>query len=374
MNLRKMRAIFLMVFFLLVCTTITYPNLIDVYKKGPIKIEPDPEFGKNTDWDELFYQGIQDIAIAPDGRIFVAPRLQDKIIVLDKDGNYIKSFGQMGQGPSYFQHPTDLSILDDKYLVVGEYATNMRISLFDLDTNFFKLIRTSAPITDCVSLGKTSVAFLKHEYFNKANYTTTTDMIVVKDILTGNEVNVASFKKSQKKSIIKADQFYGRTFFYPFGGNQLLVGFTGSQEISFYTLPGQKTGSFNVLLDKKRVSSNMKEGFNRSLEKAAVTQPFIKPFLKERSNIGYPEFLPYYQWLAVDSSSNILVFKIEDINGVATLFQVYDRDGKPICESGFDFVGKQPSYVKGVHNDCFYFAIPDGDDDIRSRLIKVKPK
>ena len=44
-------------------------DLIDAYKSGPIHLEQDPEFGKDTDWKNLFYHRFCDLTVAPDGSI-----------------------------------------------------------------------------------------------------------------------------------------------------------------------------------------------------------------------------------------------------------------------------------------------------------------
>ncbi len=69
-------------------------NLLGVYNSGPIRLEQDTEFGKHTDWKNLFYHLFCDMTVAPDGSIFVASSRQHKIFRFDEKGKLIKSFGQ----------------------------------------------------------------------------------------------------------------------------------------------------------------------------------------------------------------------------------------------------------------------------------------
>ncbi|MGE5341897.1 MAG: hypothetical protein ACM3SY_10515 [Candidatus Omnitrophota bacterium] len=82
-----------------------FPKLIDYYKKGVIKLEPDPNFGKNNDWISLFYDPNKNISIAPNGNIFVSNRLQHNIYKFSNTGELIKKMGQIGQGPTDLLFP-----------------------------------------------------------------------------------------------------------------------------------------------------------------------------------------------------------------------------------------------------------------------------
>ena len=141
-----MKKIFTILFLFLFCFSFSYASLIDIYKKGKIKLIPDSTFGKGTEWDMYFPQGIMDIAFTNDGSFF-ATGLGDKachcVYRFDKNGKFIKKFGRKGRGPGDLYRPGNLSILDNKYLLIAEYATSRRISVFDLRGKFIRKIKTS---------------------------------------------------------------------------------------------------------------------------------------------------------------------------------------------------------------------------------------
>ena len=131
------------IFFLLLPLSVGgHQDLLSVYRAGSIVLKNYPGFGEKTDWTTQFYNTFTDIAVAPDGSIFAASSRQHSIFKFNGDGSLIKTFGQEGQGPGDFNGPGELSILDGDYLVVGEYALGHRISLFDLEGNFVKLLKT----------------------------------------------------------------------------------------------------------------------------------------------------------------------------------------------------------------------------------------
>ena len=71
-------------------------DLIDIYKRGEIKIIPDLAFGKENDWESIFYEKVRySIGFAQDGSIFVSNPATHKIYKFDKNGNLILIFNSV---------------------------------------------------------------------------------------------------------------------------------------------------------------------------------------------------------------------------------------------------------------------------------------
>jgi len=172
-------------------------SLLSAYQSGKIVLSPDPRFGRGVDWESLVLHFANDMTVAPDGSIFVANNRENAILKFDGDGRLVKKFGRKGQGPGDFEFPGDLCVLDGRALVVGEYAGNRRISLFDLKGNHLKLMRTNGPVFGIAALKKNIIAYRSWS-FNRSDPTMIRDVdhyqIYVKDIVTGREVRVADAK------------------------------------------------------------------------------------------------------------------------------------------------------------------------------------
>ena len=104
-------------------------DLTAAYMKGRLTLTPDPDFAAGTDWESLFLDRHKKIKVAPDGSIFVSNSRDHNIYKFDPNGKLIAKFGQLGQGPGDLDRPGDMSILDGKYLVIGEKSSLRRISL-----------------------------------------------------------------------------------------------------------------------------------------------------------------------------------------------------------------------------------------------------
>ena len=50
--------------------------------------------------EEFFFARIADIAVGPAGRIYVIESAQNKVLVFEKNGPFLDSFGQQGEGPA----------------------------------------------------------------------------------------------------------------------------------------------------------------------------------------------------------------------------------------------------------------------------------
>ena len=86
-----------------------YGQSILYYKKGIIKLEADPQFGRNENWELHIRDERQDLLVLPDGTIYIASALDHCVQMFDKTGKFIRKFGQQGQGPGDLTNPGSLS-------------------------------------------------------------------------------------------------------------------------------------------------------------------------------------------------------------------------------------------------------------------------
>jgi sugar lactone lactonase YvrE len=86
--------------------------------------------------DETHFNAPSDVAVAPNGDIFVADGHGDgtnaRIVKFSKDGKFIKAWGKEGAGPGDFNVPHGLAFDSGGRLFVADRA-NSRIQIFDQD-------------------------------------------------------------------------------------------------------------------------------------------------------------------------------------------------------------------------------------------------
>lgn len=78
-----------------------------------------------------------DIAIAPNGNIYVVDGGNHRIVVYDNDGNYLRSIGSKGTGEGLFSGPMGITIDQKGHIYVAD-TNNHRIQIFRRNGNFLR--------------------------------------------------------------------------------------------------------------------------------------------------------------------------------------------------------------------------------------------
>lgn len=73
------------------------------------------------------------LAVDPDGNLYVADTLNDRIEIFDADGKFISTFGKNGDGPGYFARPKGVAIDGDGHIWVADGMQD-RVQVFNQET------------------------------------------------------------------------------------------------------------------------------------------------------------------------------------------------------------------------------------------------
>jgi hypothetical protein len=401
--------------FMMFSTVLMPTDLIDVYKKGPIKLIPDPEFGKNTDWGGLFFDFrsvsamgkpigvLKDITVADDGSIFISNYSQYNIFKFDKNGNFVKKFGNMGNKPGeFFWRPSSISILDNRYLTVRIY--HGKIHLFDLDGNFVKHMQMDYPILECVALKDNKVGISGSvPYRGKQSK----KLIAIKDVNTEKEDILTYYMEDYFKGrepiemktkdgnigVISTPTFsYVHSFARRSLDGSLIVGYSDKDKITVYSPEGAKMHSFVLNIEPLEITEKIKQEYRESSRKSLERtkewiqkmiereqiEDYSEKIIRELSErpIKFPEHMPYYYNLIVDSDGNILIFLYTETNDIYK-FQVYSSNGTYICESAIDpgeyklKVYRNLIPIVFFNGDLFAVVSEKDNPSVPPRLIKV---
>lgn len=80
------------------------------------------------------------LAVHPDGRLFIADTHYHRVMIYDRDGAWLGSFGREGFGDGEFQLPTDVAVDREGFIYVSEYMENDRLTKWSPDLEFIKAI------------------------------------------------------------------------------------------------------------------------------------------------------------------------------------------------------------------------------------------
>lgn len=327
------------------------PELQNVYRSGPIILKNAPGFGEETDWKTQFYNTFTDITVAADGSIFAASSRQHTIFKFDSKGSLIKSFGQKGQGPGDLDSPDEISILDGKYLVVGEYASNRRISLFDLNGNFVKLLKTKHNVFHPTALRDGKIAYIGITHREQDSlHPKQIQTVYVKDIDTQEETEVHSFRTISRFIRLKRGGSIGfdgdtggETYLIRTNEGNLAVGISTEPFLTVYSPDGSKLSEFPlrgkpIPVTKSIIHRYKDIQLNDMRQDPEHQQGTWKETLKEVEKASFDhlfsDYLPLYQEILVDEEGNFLIFRSEDcFIDCPILIEVYSPEGDFVCET-----------------------------------------
>jgi DNA-binding beta-propeller fold protein YncE len=83
------------------------------------------------------FYGPRSIAVAPNGRVFVADTGNKRIEVFTAHGKFLFTWGTAGKGPGQFQEPSSVAVGPDGTVYVTDFW-NQRVQVFDATGRFLR--------------------------------------------------------------------------------------------------------------------------------------------------------------------------------------------------------------------------------------------
>ena len=311
-------------------------TLAERYRAGSILVRADEDWTPNLPPD-LVFESRGDIAVAPDGSVFVSNTSRHTIYKFDRSGKFVKRFGQKGQGPGDLTYPGRISILDGRCLVVGEYATNQRVSVFDLDGKFIKTIGTGRFTSQPIALKDGKIAYVCIRSRNEPDEMISVEEVFVLDERTGAQKPVTSYEIRNPAERLPG----GVTVVSSVGGvvlsrtleGGLIVGMTGSPSLDIFSADGTKLRTLDTGWKAIPVTAEYRAKLwalqLRKAEAEGRKLPTGKPLV--------PELLPIINDVWTDSEGNILVCKNTDcLEACPVVIRAFSPLGDYLCDFTLD--------------------------------------
>jgi len=109
-----------------------------IYSEDMFSMEEEIAIGEAKGREEYMFQRINTFAVNDTEDIYVLDYQAKHVKVFNKHGQFIKTFGQPGQGPGEFQFPQSIICSNQKEIVVSGMN---RVSYFTLEGEFIKSLR-----------------------------------------------------------------------------------------------------------------------------------------------------------------------------------------------------------------------------------------
>jgi len=364
----------------------TAQKLIDIYKKGIVKLVPDTDYAQGNQWDNVFKSYFdtlykkpmgdrKNITMMPDGSIVVGHAYRNFYSLFSPNGKFVKEFNVLNnKGVAYKKINQIQGIVNNNTFYTS--LDNMGTMIcFDFNGNYVKTLKLDYMTRQMITLPNNKIAVVGwviwkekfREFVSIVNYETNQEKIIWEHYTerceTGNDCKLFNYSYAFKKQGMIS--FNTMPFTPSTGmstpplisttGNQLVITLPISGEILLFDLDGNKTGKEKVSwvgnfisveeqkeIQKKAIEKykNMKTPIFASWvpkeENETALKAIIEKMESDLQKIKDPIPLPAISTIIKDSDGNLLFFEYPKKES-ANKFNVWimQNGGKFVCQSSF---------------------------------------
>lgn len=381
-----MRKLLIVIVIALLTLSGSAQKLVDIYKKGTVRLVPDKEYGQGNDWNKVFetyndtlygkHMGNRkNITMMPDGSIVVDHPYRNFYTLFSPSGKFVKEFGiKNSKGIPYKKINQIGGIVNNKTFYTG--LDNMgNMVCFDFNGNYVKTLKLDYMTRQMITLPNNKIAVVGwviwkekfREFVSIVNFDTNEEKVIWEHYTERCEPDKQcqlfnysyTFEKQGMMSFntmpfvsstgMSAPPIIATT------GNQLIVAIPSSGEIYKFDLNGNKLGkekvswannSISVEEQKeiqqkaiqryKSMEKPMFAGWVSPEENELALKTVIKSMEQDLEKITEPIPIPAISTVIKDSDGNLLFFEYPKEEN-ANKFNVWimQDGGKFVCQSSF---------------------------------------
>jgi hypothetical protein len=269
---------------------------------APTKLMLEQELivGESDDPDRAFSQ-VSSFVVDDDGTIYALDFKEQKVKVFDSDGQFVRAFGEKGQGPGELQMPSGIHIAPDNELAVDD-AQAKKIVYFTKEGKYKR---------EVTYVTRLALVNLLMDPFGN---------FVGREMkLEGNEMFFEIVKFDNEMNVLFSLDKIGFPVFLPGSGNKInmmdmmsIYQFDGSgniyygrkrdYEIKMYTPEGKLAKSIRKEFRPQKISEKDKEEMLSRLDNVPNTGP-----VNLRDMFEFPKVFPPFQLFTLDEKGRIFV-------------------------------------------------------------------
>ena len=116
-----------------------------IYRENVLELQEDLSIGDAEGREDYMFSEIVSVAVDEEERIYVLDSKEVHIKVFDKNGIYLKTIGQRGQGPGEFGIPTSIQISQDGNIIVHDMWSIVYLTSDGIFLKKIHLTKTATP-------------------------------------------------------------------------------------------------------------------------------------------------------------------------------------------------------------------------------------
>jgi len=353
---------------------ISAQSLLDIYKKGAVKLTPDAEYAQGNNWEKVFetyYDSLfinipnirgywigdrKSIVIMPDGSVVVNHANRNFYSLFDAKGKFVKEFGITNSSGKRLQKAQAIcGVMNNNFYTLPD---NMGKAIFaNFNGNHVKTLNFDHSVHDMIPLNNNKIAIVGWVIWSDRFR----DFVAIVDYQTNEQKIIWDYftilntriDDSSEGVIFESARINTRPSI-AFTNNQLIVALPHSGEILFYDVNGalkskQKLDWQRKYLSVEEQKENMRKSMEgqslrkKELQESGETQSekirridvFLQLMKESMEKITEPRPLPMFANVIKDSEGNLLFFEVPEKEG-ANQFNVWVyNDGKFVAKSSF---------------------------------------
>jgi hypothetical protein len=342
-------------------------SLLDIYKKGIVKLTPDTEYGKGNDWGKVFAPFLGEtpthnmsMVMMPNGSVVVnySRNAHPFYTMFDANGKFEKEFGITNSAGKRAKHVHRIEGVINNHFITD--SDNMgKIKVLDFSGKIVRTLTIDYGSVNMIPMANNKFAIVGFTVGNRGK-----DFIAIIDYNTNEQKIIWDGSINDKPDV----KFTSGGVMYAFGGNnvkpsvafannQLIVALPHSGEILFYDVNGTLKSKQKVNWPQKFLSvAEQKENRRKSIERIIQRQKelqesgsreeiqrldnVLQAHRASLENITETLPLPLFANVIQDSDGNLLFFEVPEKEG-ANQFNVW------IFQNGGQFVAKSSFVAEG---------------------------
>jgi hypothetical protein len=403
-----MKKLICIIFLAVTALSVSAQKLIDVYKKGTVKLVPDTEYGQGNNWDNVFktyYDTLynspmgnrKSLILMPDGSIIVNHRYRNYYSKFSPTGKFEKEFGIINsKGLQYKEINAIEGIINDRTFFTG--LDNMgNMICFDFNGNYEKSLKLNYMTKQMVPLPNDKIAVVGwvlwsnkiREFVSLVDYETNAEKVIWEyftdrpEITNERKLFNYTYKFKNGGMVACTTMPFSTSLGMSSSpmvesvGNKLIVAIPSTGEILTYDLEGKLVSKDKIgwtrnyisveeqkemqqkAIEKYKNSKSEKLG-GQSEEQEAALEYMIKEMGIDLNKISEPIPMPTFSTIIKDSDGNLLFFEYPKEEG-ANKFNVwvFENGGKFICQSSFvcDEYNLEINPLKMVFSNSYIYGL-----------------
>ncbi|MGZ2371225.1 hypothetical protein ACXR6G_15710 [Ancylomarina sp. YFZ004] len=389
--------------------SVSAQNLIDIYKKGTVKLIPDTEYAQKNNWNqvfETFYDTIyntpmgnrKSLKLLPDGSVIVNHQYRNYYSKFSANGEFVKEFGIKNSKGKQFKRIDPIEgVINNSLFTKLDNMGNMVCC--DFEGNYIKTLKLDYSSRQMIPISDTKIAVLGWVIWKDSFR----DFVSIVDYETNEEKVVwehftdRSFAKGHTTMFQYSYTFKERGMFsintmpltndkgltsHPkiaVSGKELIIAIPDTGEVMVYDFDGKLKSKDKIDWARNYVSvQEQKEIQQKAIDRyKSIKNPMfanwvspeenmralnkvVKEMEDDLKNISKPLAVPVFSNIIKDSDGNLLFFEFpKEVNANKFNVWIYKEDGKFVNQSSFicDDYDLQITPSKMVFRDGYIYAL-----------------